>query len=178
MHSISRITAIATLAVLTTASAVSIASAAPVEAPASVTQSAIGDPGRAVPDISAADPNPVPAQVDPQAEYDQAIGAMAGAFSNANHDGSLVGTAIGVVIGCPLGALTGGTLTALVSAGMLTPVGVVGGCILGGTTLGGLGGIFAGAITGFPALADAAGQQYNRLHAQGLIAAPLNTDNR
>ncbi|MQY25888.1 hypothetical protein [Nocardia aurantia] len=165
MHSISRATAIATLAIATTASAVGIATAAP-----ALPASAAAEPGHAIADDGAA------AQQSPEAQLDQAVGAMTGAFSNAKNDGTLIGTAAGVIIGCPVGAVTGGTLTALVSAGSLTPIGVVGGCILGGATLGGLGGAFGGAVTGIPALADAAGQQYNRLHAQGLIAAPGDPD--
>ncbi|MCX4090788.1 hypothetical protein [Nocardia sp. alder85J] len=175
MYSISRATAIATLAIAATAGAMGVASAAPAESPVPILASTAGETGPA-PVADQGHPDAAPAPVIPEVEYDKAVGALTGAFNNANHDGTLFGTAAGVVIGCPLGAITGGTLTALVSAGALTPVGVVGGCILGGVTLGGLGGTFAGAITGFPALADAAGQQYGHLHSEGLISAPLTTN--
>lgn len=108
--------------------------------------------------------------LDRVAEIDRAVTAVLGAYSSASGDGRLVGTGIGVIVGCPLGAVTGGTLTVLVSGGALTPIGIVGGCILGGLTLGGLGGSLGGAITGLPALATSASEQYTKLRSKGFVA--------
>jgi hypothetical protein len=108
--------------------------------------------------------------VDPGQEYLNAFTGVAGAFANDSTVGRVIGTAAGVVIGCPLGAVTGGTLTLAMPA--LTPVGAIGGCIIGAGTLGFFGGLAGSIISGSPATVTALGEQYNSLHAKGLIAAP------
>lgn len=118
----------------------------------------------------AAAPQPA-APIDPGQEYLNAFTGVTGAFANDSTSGRVIGTAAGLLIGCPLGAVTGGVLT--IPTVVLTPVGVIGGCIIGASTLGFFGGLAGSIITGSPATGAALNQQYNSLHAKGLIAAPV-----
>ncbi|WP_328401420.1 hypothetical protein [Nocardia sp. NBC_00403] len=177
MNTVSRAAAIAVLAIAATGVTAGMAAAAPTESPAPVAAPSFGNENT---DVLAAvhgteQVTPNTGGVDRNAEIDKAVETVTEAFNHASADGRMVGTVAGVVVGCPLGAVTGGTLTVLTTAGVLTPIGVVGGCILGGLTLGGLGGTIGAAITGLPALATTANEQYNALHAKGFVAAPIDT---
>ncbi|MGW0250523.1 hypothetical protein ACWDYH_28220 [Nocardia goodfellowii] len=158
MQNLTRAVALAAFATIAAGTATGTAVAAP-ELPAAT---APGVPGPAPADAPAG-------PVDPTTAYLGAIDALGMAWSSNSLMGQVVGTAAGLAVGCPLGALTGGTLTMVMP--VLTPVGIVGGCILGAGAMGFLGGIAGSLITGGPALADAFGQQYGSLRANGLIAA-------
>ncbi|WP_067673875.1 hypothetical protein [Nocardia miyunensis] len=163
MNTISRATALATLALAATTLSMGAANAAPVQ-----TKTVAATP--------AAD-KPAPAassDADRSAAIDAAVAATVGAYGNATHDSQLIATGVGAAVGCGVGAVTGGTLTVLTTAGTLTPVGVLGGCILGGAAFGGLSG-FAAGLTGIPPAVATATDQYNKLHAEGYVAAPVPT---
>ncbi|WP_157186356.1 hypothetical protein [Nocardia jiangxiensis] len=157
MNNISRATTLAT-AVAATAVAVATVAAGPASAEAPAAPAAPAGPA---------------APVDPGAEYLKAFDTLAGAYGNDSNSGRTAGAVIGSVVGCGVGAVTGGSITILVSAGTLTPIGVLGGCVLGAGTLGFFGGAIGGAATGLPAVAAAWPQAYDQLHSKGLIAAPM-----
>ena len=159
------VTGIARAGALATAVAAAAVAAATVGAsPASAEQPA-AQPNSAQP--------AAPAPVDPAAEYNKAFTMLAGAYGNDSNVGRTVGAVTGAAVGCGVGAVTGGSLTMLVSAGTLTPLGAVGGCIIGAGTFGFFGGAIGGAVTGLPAVAAAWPQAYSELHSNGLVAAPV-----
>lgn len=164
MSTTTRFTAITTLAIATTALAAGTAMASPSvsEAPTTDTTTAVAGPT-----------NPGPsAPLDRGAAIDSAVAKVGGDTASAMGDGAKIGSALGILIGCPAGALTGGTFSALVSLGSLTPLGLIGGCIIG-TGLGGTLGSIGGAITGLPVLIQSGTEQYQKLQAGGYISAPL-----
>ncbi|MGW0002416.1 hypothetical protein [Nocardia grenadensis] len=171
MKTTTRFTAAATLVFAVTTFTVGVASATPTEPTELAAPAVVSDAGDSI--DAAGDHGTPSTPLDRGAEIDKAVAAVGGAYAAAKGDGQLFGTAAGIIVGCPLGAVTGGSLTMLVSAGALTPLGVVGGCILGGGALGFLGGTIGGAVTGLPALAAAATEQYNGLQSKGLVSAPI-----
>jgi hypothetical protein len=114
-----------------------------------------------------ADPIDDAAPHDPQADFNAALGQGATQFGLATGVGGLVGGVTGAAVGCALGIATGGTLSALVSVGTLTPLGALGGCLIGGSTVGGVGTILGGAAAGIPAGILSIVQGANTLHSQG-----------
>ncbi|MCX4096468.1 hypothetical protein [Nocardia sp. alder85J] len=130
-------------------------------------------PAAGAPADASAQPIPATAQLvddaapNPQADFNAALGQAATQFGLATGVGGLVGGVAGAAVGCALGVATGGTLSALVSVGSLTPLGALGGCLLGGSTVGGIGTIVGGAAAGIPVGILSAVQAYNTLHAAG-----------
>jgi hypothetical protein len=106
---------------------------------------------------------------DPTADFNGALGTAATQFGLATGVGGLIGGVSGAVLGCGLGVATGGSLTAVVSTGTLTPLGALGGCLIGVSTIGTVGTIVGGAALGIPVGIASVVQMYNTLHADGDI---------
>jgi len=164
MHNFTRATALATIAVAATAVAAAVSTAAP---------AAAAQPAAVSPADQPAVPVAPAAPVDPGTAYTQAFEELGGAFATDSTAGRIAGSVAGAAVGCGLGAVTGGTLTLLVSAGTLTPLGAVGGCIIGAGTVGFVGGMVGSLATGVPAMAAAWPQTYAHLQAEHAVAAPL-----
>ncbi|WP_155981964.1 hypothetical protein [Nocardia sp. BMG111209] len=165
---------IGTLAIASTlAFAAGTANAAP-DLAATTVQSTVVTPDATAAPIADAQQIPASAELvddaaphDPQADFNTALGQGATQFGLATGVGGLVGGVTGAAVGCALGIATGGTLSALVSVGTLTPLGALGGCLLGGSTVGGVGTILGGAAAGIPVGILSIVQGANNLHAQG-----------
>lgn len=110
---------------------------------------------------------------DPSADIKQALDDVGGQFGTAVAVGSTIGGIAGFAVGCPIGVVTGGTMTAVVSLGTLTPLGIIGGCVIGGGTFGGAGAVLGAAVVAIPVGVAGLSDAYRRLHAQGDIAARI-----
>lgn len=102
---------------------------------------------------------------DVTADLHQAVVAAEQQSGLATSLGVLAGSGVGMAVGCPLGAVTGGSLTTLLTAGTLTvPVAVMG-CLLGGSAVGGAGALVGGALLAVPVGVAAGVQTFNALRA-------------
>jgi hypothetical protein len=138
-------------------------------APATVRDSVAAVHGTAA--SAAVTPAAVAAPGDPVADLNSAVESADEHMGAAFGTGSIVGGALGILVGCPLGAVTGGSLTSLVTLGTMTLPAVIATCLAGATIAGAAGAFTGGVAFAIPVGIAAAADKYNQLQAEHAAAS-------